>query len=177
MRRIVWLILALTTLTAQAQERIHVRMRDYNTYWDFPYVTTDIDHFDFSADRSLLRALRPDGVPVPFHAAKVDSVTFEDEPLEETKNHYRVFQLYVTTNDGKDIVSREAYVPCPSVSTHADRSPTIRRRPPSAGVATRRGAGTTRSLTASSSMPSISCWDSARPRVGCCWPTTVISPT
>lgn len=85
MRRIVWLILALTTLTAQAQERIHVRMRDYNTYWDFPYVTTDIDHFDFSADRSLLRALRPDGVPVPFHAAKVDSVTFEDEPLEETK--------------------------------------------------------------------------------------------
>lgn len=112
MRRIVWLILALMTLTAQAQERIHVRMRDYNTYWDFPYVTTDIDHFDFSADRSLLRALRPDGVSVPFHAAKVDSVTFEDEPLEETKNHYRVFQLYVTTNDGKDIVSREAYVPC-----------------------------------------------------------------
>ena len=104
MRRIVWLILALTTLTAQAQERIHVRMRDYNTYLDFPYVTTDIDHFDFSADRSLLRAIRHDGVPVPFHPAQLDSVTFDDGPLEEPKHRYRGCQHYDPTNQRHDNV-------------------------------------------------------------------------
>ncbi len=112
MKKIICLIMVLAALSAAAQERIHVRLNDYNTYWDFPYVTADIDHFDFSADRSSLRALTPDGVAIPFAASKVDSVTFEDEPAVETKDHHKVFQLYVTVNNGNDITSRDEYEPC-----------------------------------------------------------------
>lgn len=112
MRKIFCIIALLAALTAEAQDRIHVRLKDYNTYWDFPYQTDDLDHFEFSADRATLRGLTPDGVVIPFAASKVDSVTFEDEPAVETKNHYKVFQMYITVNSGADITSREDYVPC-----------------------------------------------------------------
>jgi len=112
MRQVFCIIALLAALTAEAQDRIHVRLKDYNTYWDFPYVTADIDHFTFSDDRATLRALTPDGVVIPFAAAKVDSVTFEDEPAVETKDPYTVFQMYLTVNSGADITSRTEYVPC-----------------------------------------------------------------
>lgn len=112
MRKIFCIIALFAALTAEAQDRIHVRLKDYNTYWDFPYVTDDLDHFEFSADRATLRGLTPDGIVIPFAASKVDSVTFEDEPAVETKDHYKVFQMYITVNDGADITSREEYVPC-----------------------------------------------------------------
>lgn len=112
MRKLFCIIALLAALTAEAQDRIHVRMKDYNTYWDFPYITGDIDHFEFSADRATLRALTPEGIVIPFAASKVDSVTFEDEPAVETKNHHKVFQMYITVNSGADITSRDDYVPC-----------------------------------------------------------------
>lgn len=112
MRNTLCIIAMLAALTAVAQDRIHVRLKDYNTYWDFPYITGDIDHFEFSADLRSLHALTPDGVVIPFSAAKVDSVTFEDEPAAMTEDYYRVFQMYVTTNSGTDITSREEYQPC-----------------------------------------------------------------
>lgn len=112
MRNTLCIIAMLAALTAVAQDRIHVRLKDYNTYWDFPYITGDIDHFEFSADLRSLHALTPDGVVIPFSAAKVDSVTFEDEPAAMTEDYYRVFQMYVTTNSGADITSREEYQPC-----------------------------------------------------------------
>lgn len=112
MRKLFCIIALLAVLAVEAQDRIHVRMRDYNTYWDFPYVTSDIDHFEFSADRTTLHALTPDGIIIPFAASKVDSVTFEDEPAAETKDCHKVFQMYITVNSGADITSREEYVPC-----------------------------------------------------------------
>lgn len=112
MRNTLCIIAMLAALTAVAQDRIHVRLKDYNTYWDFPYITGDIDHFEFSSDLGSLHALTPDGVVIPFAAAKVDSVTFEDEPAATTEDHYRVFQMYITTNSGADITSREEYQPC-----------------------------------------------------------------
>ncbi len=112
MRKIFCIIAALATLAAGAQDRIHVRLKDYNTYWDFPFVTDDIDHFVFSADGATLRALTPDGIVIPFAAAKVDSVTFEDEPSVKTKDHHKVFQMYITVNSGDDITSRDEYLPC-----------------------------------------------------------------
>jgi hypothetical protein len=49
---------------------------------------------------------------VPFAIDLIDSVTVENEPAVETKDAYKVFQLYVTTNDGQDVTSREEYAPC-----------------------------------------------------------------
>lgn len=112
MKRYLFLLLLLPALALQAQDRIHVRMHSQNTQWDFPFVTDDISHFNFSAAQDTLRAFTTGGVRIPFLAAAVDSVTFEDEPAVETKDHYRVFQMYITTNSGADIVSKEDYVPC-----------------------------------------------------------------
>lgn len=99
-------------ITATAQDRIHVHTHDRGACWDFPYVTGDISHFSFSADCDTLRAFTDEGVRIPFLASVVDSVTFEDEPAKETKDRYRVFQMYVTTNTGEGVSSKDDYVPC-----------------------------------------------------------------
>lgn len=106
------LLLAIALGQAVAQDRIHVRLHDWNTHWDFPYVTSDISHFNFSPAQDTLRAFTADGARVPFMASLVDSVTFEDEPAVETKDHYRVFQMYITTNNGRAVTSKTNYVPC-----------------------------------------------------------------
>lgn len=105
-------LLVAFAMQMSAQDRIHVRYHDRNTYWDFPYVTEDVDYFDFSDGQDTLRAFTLDGVRIPFLTANVDSVTFEDEPAVETKDHYKVFQMYITTNDGAGVTSKEDYVPC-----------------------------------------------------------------
>lgn len=112
MKKYLTLLLFFVVLAVQAQDRIHVRLHDWNTYWDFPYVTEDIDHFNFNAKQDSLIGFTTEGVRIPFLTANVDSVTFEDEPAVETKDHYKVFQMYITTNNGKDITSRTDYVPC-----------------------------------------------------------------
>ena len=106
------LCLWLSAISASAQDRIHVRMHDRSARWDFPYVTTDIDHFDFSSDASSLRAHTVRGSVIPFEADLLDSITLEDESLVETKDHFKVFQMYVVTCDGLDVTSKEDYMPC-----------------------------------------------------------------
>ncbi len=98
--------------TAMAQERMHVYMNDWSARWNFPITTDSIDHVTVSSDeKELLFHLHGD-VVVPFAIDLIDSVTVENEPAVETKDAYKVFQLYVTTNDGQDVTSREEYAPC-----------------------------------------------------------------
>ena len=98
--------------TAMAQERMHVYMNDWSARWNFPITTDSIDHVTVSSDeKELLFHLHGD-VVVPFAIDLIDSVTVENEPAVETKDAYKVFQLYVTTNDGQDVTSRDEYVPC-----------------------------------------------------------------
>jgi hypothetical protein len=95
-----------------AQERMHVYMNDWSARWNFPITTDSIDHVTVSSDeKELLFHLHGD-VVVPFAIDLIDSVTVENEPAVETKDAYKVFQLYVTTNDGQDVTSREEYAPC-----------------------------------------------------------------
>ena len=95
-----------------AQERVHVHMNHLNTLWDFPLISDSIDSFDVSADQSQLQLHVHGDVVVPFSLDAVDSLTFENEPAVETKDKYKVFQLYITTNDGRDVLSKEEYSPC-----------------------------------------------------------------
>lgn len=98
--------------TAMAQERMHVYMNDWSARWNFPITTDSIEHVTVSSDeKELLFHLHGD-VVVPFAIDLIDSVTVENEPAVETKDAYKVFQLYVTTNDGQDVTSREEYAPC-----------------------------------------------------------------
>ena len=115
MRRLhILTIASLLLLSSQtmAQENIHVRVSDYDTMWDFPFITDEISHFDISPSDNQLNAYSTNGIVIPFDADKVRQVTFEDAPAEETKDHYKVFQMYISTEDGVEIVSRDDYLPC-----------------------------------------------------------------
>lgn len=112
MKKYITILFLLAAVVVSAQDRIHLRLHDWNTYWDFPYVTEDISHFSFSSKQDSLNGYTVDGIRIPFIAANVDSVTFEDEPAVETKDHYKVFQMYIVTSNGKDITSKTDYVPC-----------------------------------------------------------------
>ena len=105
-------LLVASTSTLFAQQRIHVHTTSQWSQWDFPMIADSLTYADVSSDQSeLLLHVRGDAV-VPFRLADVDSLTFEDEPAVETKDKYQVFQLYITTNNGKEITSNEEYMPC-----------------------------------------------------------------
>ena len=104
--------LAFFSNIAWAQKRVHVHMTELGENWRFPVVVDSI--VDMQANTSsnqLLFNLRPD-IQVPFDLSVVDSLTVADEPLLEGKDPYQVFQLYLTTNDGSAITSKEYYTPC-----------------------------------------------------------------
>ncbi len=109
-----WLLLLLTAFTMQvrAQQRVFVHRYDLSEHWKFPVVVDSI--IDITIDdneTNILFNVRGD-VSIPFNISRIDSLTIEDEPLIEGKNPYRVFQLYITTNDGSDVTSKDYYTDC-----------------------------------------------------------------
>lgn len=96
---------------ASAQERVHIHMNQLDALWDFPVITDSIEFFDVSDDQTQLQLHVHGDVVVPFSLEAIDSLTIENEPVE-TKDKYKVFQLFIATNDGSDIMSKDEYVPC-----------------------------------------------------------------
>lgn len=105
-------LLMLLPCVGWSQERIHVHLTDKQVTWDFPFLADDVESFGFSSSQSQLHVNMSNGIVVPFDPAKVDSITFEDEPILETKDPYQVFQMYITTDDGTDITSKDYYKDC-----------------------------------------------------------------
>ena len=93
-----------------AQKRVHVYTNQENARWDFPLTVDEITDVDFTTTSLVFNMTAGQGVP--FLRTSIDSLTFEDDPLLETKNPYKVFQLYLTTADGKAVTSKEEYKPC-----------------------------------------------------------------
>ena len=98
--------------TGGAQERLHIHTNYRSEHWDFPVTSDSIGYVDVSGDRQQLLVHLNGGVTVPFSIGSVDSVTVAEDPFEETKDPYQVFQLYITTNDGSDVTSRDEYADC-----------------------------------------------------------------
>ena len=95
-----------------AQSHTHVHISQHNGHWTFPIAIDSISDMDVSNDlRSMQVHLKANQI-VPFNIEHIDSVTFENEPSIESKDHYKVFPLYITTADGSEIVSRDKYTPC-----------------------------------------------------------------
>ena len=106
------LIILLTifcTLTAGAQQRAHVYMNQMGGKWNFPIVVDSLNEMTFDKARRQMMTDVTGELRIPFDVNHIDSITFEDEPLTETKDPYKVFQLYITTKDGQDITSKETY--------------------------------------------------------------------
>ena len=95
-----------------AQQRAHVYMNQQGGQWNFPMAVDSIVDITVADDLgSLLFNVKGD-LTVPFDITHIDSLTIEEEPATETKDPYKVFQLYVTTADGSDITSRDYYTDC-----------------------------------------------------------------
>ena len=99
-------------LLGNAQRRALVHMNNLSAHWEFPVVTDSIDEISLSDGPDDLLFHLHNGVTVPFSVEHLDSLTFGDEPAVETKDPYQVFQLYITTNDGSDVTSRDYYTDC-----------------------------------------------------------------
>ena len=95
-----------------AQSHTHVYMSQDDGHWHFPIAIDSISDINVSPDLQYLQVNLKGRQTVPFYIQQIDSVTFENEPTEETKDHYKVFPLYITTADGREITSREEYIPC-----------------------------------------------------------------
>ena len=92
-----------------AQQRLHVHTTAKGAEWDIPVVVDSIVDLTVSDDLKTLqvnvRHSSDNGlsvVSVPFSIEQTDSMTIEDEPELETKDHYQVFQIYITTIPSAD---------------------------------------------------------------------------
>ena len=109
---IVLCVLLSAVVMSSAQDNIHVHVRSYNNSWSFPLAIDEVEYFNFNADQSRLQAHMQGGGVVPFIASDVDTITFQYAPTELTGNHYKVFQMYITTDDGARVSSKDEYVGC-----------------------------------------------------------------
>ena len=109
---IVFLLALSFAMPATAQVRTHVYMNQDGVQWDIPFVNDSLEDMSLSEDARTVYMNTRKGIVVPFNVEQMDSLTFEDEPEVETKDKYKVFTLYVTTDDGEDITSRDEYKAC-----------------------------------------------------------------
>lgn len=112
LRTLLLTALVLTVIQAQGQERVHVHTNYRSAHWDFPVTSDSVGFVTVSDDQNRMLFHLNNGVTVPFNIESIDSVTVAEDPLLETKDKYQVFQLYITTNDGSEITSREHYTDC-----------------------------------------------------------------
>ena len=98
-------------MQARAQQRVFINRTELSQHWRFPVMADSIVDMTISSDDELLFNVHGNiAVPVPL--SRIDSLTIEREPLVEGKSPYEVFQLYITTNDGSDITSKDYYTDC-----------------------------------------------------------------
>lgn len=102
----------IAALPAAAQTHTHVYMNQLGGQWNIPIVIDSVLDITVNDNQERLLLNVTGRQSVPFDIAHIDSLTFEDEPLIETKDHYQVFQLYITTRDGRDITSKTSYKDC-----------------------------------------------------------------
>ena len=113
-RRIVLfgVILMLLPIATKAQEWMVVHRQALDAQWSLPIAVDSVLRGTLTADGSQLLITQRDGFVVPMDKEDVDSLTLDDLAEGEAKDKYQVFQLFVYTEDGRDIVSREEYIPC-----------------------------------------------------------------
>ena len=106
------LLTLLADVSAVAQQWMQVRERIFDTPWTLPVRVDSIAEMRPSNEEQMLRIEMHDGFELPLASVQVDSIYFEDFLETETKNKYQVFQLFIYTENGQAITSKEDYVTC-----------------------------------------------------------------
>lgn len=105
-------------LCAQAQEWMNVHRHHDGETWVMPLQIEEFSQFDFSADGNRMRgyAKKADETDfvVPFAVEDLDSISFSNALTDEEKGHnkYRVFTMFITTEDEANIVEKETWLNC-----------------------------------------------------------------
>jgi len=102
----------LMSLSISAQEWMTVHHHAVAVPWQLPIAVDSVERGMVTDDQSTLNILMYDGTVVGIDKESVDSLTFDDLVESTEKNKYQTFQMFVYTEDGRTIDSREEYVPC-----------------------------------------------------------------
>ena len=104
--------LLMTYTTANAQEWMKIYHEAQSTHWMLPIAVDSIDFATISSDHSQLQTQLTDGTVIPFALETIDSLGFHCAPEAVEKDKYRVFQMFVFTEGGQAINTKEHYIPC-----------------------------------------------------------------
>lgn len=111
-------VLAFSLQNVKAQEWMRIHHRYEGVDWSIPLETKKYSQYDFSSDKSLLRAyaILSDSTErlIPFMTSEIDSIDFAPELTDEEKGHnkYRPFSMHITTDGYENIVEREVWLNC-----------------------------------------------------------------
>ena len=95
-----------------AQEWMVVHHHDVGTAWALPMAVDSVMEGTVSDDGVLFFMTMKDGFTVPMVKDMVDSLTFVSENENGNKSKYQVFQIFVFTEGGRSIDTRDEYIPC-----------------------------------------------------------------
>ena len=106
------LLTLLSGMTVVAQEWMRVHERAFNTPWTLPVMVDSVEEMQVAGEQEVLQVEMHDGFTVPLAISAIDSVDFGEILESESKNKYQVFQLFVYTENGRTILSKDEYMPC-----------------------------------------------------------------
>lgn len=95
-----------------AQSLYEAKVEYDGVKWTFPYAVDHVSFSDFSEDNSqlLFHRIDDESIVIPFDliadgktGSKLDELTFSDGLAEGSKDKYKVFALYVTTDDHQGV--------------------------------------------------------------------------
>ena len=95
-----------------AQEWMVVHHHDVGTAWALPVAVDSVMEGTVSDDGVLFFMTMKDGFTVPMVKDMVDSLTFVSKNENGNKSKYQVFQIFVFTEGGRSIDTRDEYIPC-----------------------------------------------------------------
>lgn len=106
------LLMLFTATSVVAQEWMWMHHRAFDSSWTLPVQIDSIDSLSIADEQRVLRMDLRDGFSIPLTIGDLDSISFDEVFEDESKDKYQVFQLFVYTEGGRSILSKEEYVPC-----------------------------------------------------------------
>ena len=107
-----FLLAIVAHIRAVAQEWMNIYYEAQSTHWMLPILVDSIDFGVLSADGSLLATRLNDGSVVSMATEIIDSLGFYTAPEDSVKDKYQTFQMFVFTEGGRPIDTRDSYIPC-----------------------------------------------------------------
>ena len=108
-----FIVLFLTPfLKGHAQEWMKIYHEAQSTHWMLPIAVDSIDFATISAGQTQLLTRLNDATEISFSLETIDSLGFYSAPEATEKDKYQTFQMFVFTQGGQAINTKDYYIPC-----------------------------------------------------------------